>query len=209
LAPVRHATPASAAPPLSGATITIEYNARLDRAALIVEAECDEALARIQLHAPDGAKILDLNAGPGQHMLLSGVRLESDEPQLDALLGAYPEGNYQIRAQTPDGRRLLGRATLSHTLVRPPSMVFPRQGFVGVPTTGLRLTWTGNVAANGYEVALEQGDNDGLRIKLPPGSTSFLVPDGFLAAATPTQLEIAALAANGNRTVTAIEFTTQ
>jgi hypothetical protein len=202
-------TPASDFLPLTDASITIEYNATQNSSALVIEAENDDALAKFQLLAPDGSKLLNLAAAPGQRLLLSGLRLESDEPQLDELLQTFPEGEYQLRAAGAGGQWFLGRATLTHTLVRPPAVSFPRDGSIGVSTTGLTLSWTGDAVASGYEIVLEQNENDGIRIKLPPGSTSLVVPDGWLAPATPTQFEIAAVATNGNRSLTSIQFTTQ
>ena len=44
---------------------------------------------------------------------------------------------------------------------------------------------------------------------LPPGKNSLQIPDGFLARGAETKLEIAALSANGNRTVAEVSFTTR
>jgi len=207
-APVPPAAPVCVLPPLAAASLRVEYNATEGTAALVLEAESDEAVRRVRLIAPGGSSLLDLSRPPGQGLSISGLSIETDDSQLGSLFEAYPEGTYEVRALAVGGGRILGSATLSHELPQPPVIGFPGAGTVGVPTSGLLLVWTGSPAADGYEVALEQGENDGLRIRLPPGSTSFLVPDGFLAPSTPTQVEIAAISGNGNRTSTVVEFTT-
>jgi hypothetical protein len=77
-----------------------------------------------------------------------------------------------------------------------------------VPTTGLTLLWQNDPQALGYTVILEQDDNDGLSVEMPAGSSSLVVPDGFLKSGTETLFEIAAHGPNGNRTILETKFTT-
>jgi hypothetical protein len=97
----------------------------------------------------------------------------------------------------------------SHALPAPALIHYPRAGAVDVPASKLLVSWTPDRSASRYRVSLEQGENDGLTVELPAGSHSFQVPDGVLARNTETQLEIAAIGRNGNRTLVEVPFTTR
>ena len=56
---------------------------------------------------------------------------------------------------------------------------------------------------------MEQGETDGVNIQVPKGKSTLRIPPGILAPGTETQLEIAAVGANGNKTLVEIPFTTR
>jgi hypothetical protein len=189
--------------------MVITYNEAMDEAAIAVEAESEQPLDRVDVRDPHGASTVALRAAGGEGLALSGFQVETRESTAAELFATYPEGVYDMRARVVDGRSARGAAVLSHQLLRAPVMVYPLEGARNVPTEHLRVRWIANPHAVGYRLSLEQGENDGLTVVLPPGKDSFEVPDGVLAPATPTHLEVAAIAANRNRTLVEVSFTTR
>ena len=187
--------------------MTLEYTAALDEAVLIVEAETESGLGRVEVHGPGGEPLFNLRRGDAQNFALSGFVVETRETSAKSVFRAYPEGVYDIRAWTVEGQRLDGSATLSHDLLPAPIAVYPFEGAVNVSTTPL-VVWINDPEATGYRVVLEQNDNDGLMAELSAGTNSFHVPAGILAPDTKSQLEIGAIGANGNSTLVEISFFT-
>ena len=173
-----------------------------------IAAESEEELERIQVFLPDGSKFVDLDARNGGRRGLSCVELELREPDIEALLADYAEGTYDIRATTVRGYSARGNAKLSSDLPPRAHIVHPLPGEL-VQGSNLTLFWLANRHAAGYELQLEQGEEDGLRVKLPPERSSFRVPDNFLQRGKETSFEVAVIGANGNRTVTEVLFTTR
>ena len=135
--------------------------------------------------------------------------LESRETTLQPLFDIYPEGTYTLRARSMDGRPVLGRAKFSHQLPAAPQILFPQEGDADVPVTGLQVRWNADPSAARFRVVLEQGDNDGLQVELPAGTTSMVVPDGVLRSGTETLVEVGAVGANGNCTLVEVSFQTR
>jgi hypothetical protein len=194
--------------PLKEEKMILEHNVTLGEAVVRVEAESEEELDRVQILKPDGERLLVLEAPNGTVRGLSGFKLELQEASLATILATYTEGTYDIRARMAGGKVAQGRAVLSFDLPPAPRLVYPFEGAL-VPTSGLVVRWLADRSAAGYRIQLEQGETDGLAIQLPPGRNSLVIPDGFLASGVETQLEIAALGANGNRTVAEVHFTTR
>jgi hypothetical protein len=188
--------------------VFLEYTASADEIVLVVEAESEEDLDGVQVRSPRGAPILELQAESGQRMALSGFTVESRETSYASLFGLYEPGLYDIRARTVDGREALGSALLSHELLPAPAVIQPHEGSTNVPPQ-LVVKWIPDSRAAGYRVSLEQNENDGLAVSLPPGSSSFRVPPRILAPDTDTQLEIAAIGLNGNVTLVEVTFRTR
>ena len=202
--------PGSVAPfPLQEERMFIEHNVSLGEAVVRVEAESEEELDRIQVDKPDGEQLFALAAPTGKTRGLSGFEIELDEDSLASVLATYAAGDYDIHARTADGRAAEGSARLSLDLPPAPQLIYPQDGAVDVPTSGLVVRWHPDRWASGYHVQMEQGESDGLAIQVPPGRNSLRIPDGLLARGTATQLEIAAIGPGGNRTVIGVHFTTQ
>lgn len=187
--------------------IVIELTTGVDEAVVIVEAEAEVGLERVDVYEPSGAALLGLDASRTGGRALQGFVVETRESDLSTLLQQYPEGVYELRARTVDGAVLSGSARLDHALPPRPVLLYPFEGAVDVPRN-LTVLWLADPSAAGFHVVLEQGENDGLSVFLPPGTSSFTVPSGVLAPATDTLVEVAVIAANGNRTLTEVEFTT-
>lgn len=189
--------------------ITVEYTPAANEAVLIVEAESETGLGRVEVRNPGGKLIIELRAGKEQdHVGVQGFNIETRESTPAALLAKYAAGVYDMRARTVDGRMALGSAVLSHELLPEPVVIYPEAGAVDVPTN-LTAGWIPDASAAGYVVTLEQGESDGLAVMLPPGSSSFEVPAGVLAPGTPTHIEVGAIAPSGNRTLVEVSFTTR
>jgi hypothetical protein len=187
--------------------MVIEYTPGRNEAVLIMEAESEEPLDKIEIVNTKRRPILKLRGA--QSASLSGYVIETREMSVSALLQMYHPGRYDIRAITSSGRPAFGGAELSHYLLPEPQVTYPLEGDVGVPTAGLVVTWNVDPEVSAYRVILEQDENDGLIVQLPRQSGSFAVPDGVLRPGTSTQLEIAAIASNGNITVVEIVFETE
>lgn len=192
--------------PLGEGSMTIESTVG-GETVVRIEAESEEELEHVRVKKPGGESFLELSSANERG--LSGLMIELRETSLETLLASYTEGAYQIRATTLAGNLAVGSAQLSFALPAAPRVVYPPQGASGVRTSGLTVLWLADRSVAGYRVQLEQGETDGLAVNLPPGRSSFRIPDGFLARGTETQLEIAAIGHNGNRTVVETVFTTQ
>ena len=189
----------------------VEYTASANEAVVLVEAESEAVLGRVEVRGPRGNPVLALRAGRGQDRGLagfSGFLVESQESELVQLLSTWGAGDYDLLAWTVDGQEVLGRATLHHALPRAPEVVYPSEGAMGVPTDPV-VSWVPDPSAEAYVVVLEQDENDGLTVRLEGGTGSFQVPAGVLRPATETQLEVAAVDPNGNRTLVEVLFTTR
>jgi hypothetical protein len=188
-------------------SITIEWNPRHE-AVIHISVDSEDDLARVQILRPDGRRLGQFDAPDHPERGLASLDVELREPDLDSLRANYSEGLYALRAATADGRVALGSATLSFSLPPATRIAYPRPDSL-VPSSNLTIAWQPEPGVTGYELQLEQSENDGLRVRLPPARSSFQVPDGVLRPGAETSLEIASIAANGNRTVVEVIFTTQ
>ena len=187
--------------------MVIEYSPGKGEAVLIMEAESEEPLDKIEIQNPNDRPILKLRGA--QSSSWSGYVIETREMKLSSLLQMYHEGDYEIRAITASGRPAFGSAEVWHYLLAEPEITYPEEGAVGVPTKNLVVTWKPDPEASGYRVIVEQDENDGLVVQLPRQTSSFPVPDGLLAPGKETQVEVAAIGSNGNITLAEIHFETQ
>ena len=118
-----------------------------------------------------------------------------------------PEGDKDMRS-TEASYIARGQAELSFELPRAPRILFPTHG-ASVPSSDLTVAWSSEGEVEAFELQIEQADDDGLRVKLPPRQSTFQVPPGVLEPGAETALEIAAIGPNGNRTLTEVRFRTQ
>lgn len=189
--------------------MTVHYTPAVGEATIVVKAESEVPLQHVEVRNPTGGHMLRMRAQEGQGIALQGFVLETCEMQAAQLFATYPAGRYDFRGLAKGSQPAVGGAVLSHTMLPEPFVITPIEGSVNVPTRGLTVSWTPQQGASGYRVAVEQNDADGLIIDLPPSTSSFTVPDGFLQPKTPTQVEVGVVAHNGNTTLKEIYFTTQ
>lgn len=202
---------AAASPPQMHQSMYVEYFADSGLAALVVEAEADadSAVGTVGIRDPSGAPFLRVLSLPGQHLGLSGYKLESRLSTLAAVLADSAPGNYRMSVHMREGSNLQGTSGLSHILPAAPIIGYPSDGDTAVPAKELTITWALVPGAVGYRIGLEQGDTDTLLARLPASASSFRVPPGMLEPGVPTGLEVIAVGANGNRTVSERTFTTR
>jgi hypothetical protein len=189
--------------------MSLEYTSTANEVVVVMSAESEESLSSVDIFSPGGAAVLRMKASGGRKLALSGYTIESQETSFEEFFGTYPEGMYSIRALTGDGRPVRGRAALSYVLPAPAVVLHPLQGAGDLPTSGLVIRWKSDSQATGYYVSLEQNENDGLTVKLPPGTEHFSVPDGILLPHTKTQVEVGVIGENGNRTLVEISCSTR
>ena len=196
-------------PALVEERVLIKYVPALDEASVLVDAESDVALDRVEVRDPSGRVVFRIGAPGGPDFALSDFVIESQETTLEQIRKSYPAGVYHIRARRIDGRASTGAAALGHEVLDEPEVIYPTQGAGDVPVKNMTVHWNNDPKAELYKLMIEQEDNDGLDITLPSNTSSFTVPDGVLAPRTETQVEIIAIHANGNQTSVEIEFTTE
>lgn len=82
-------------------------------------------------------------------------------------------------------------------------------GDSNVDPDNLVITWNAIGGLDGYEVIVANEDK-GVEVfaELGPGATSFTVPTEFTEGGADYKAEILAVAMNGNKTITEIEFST-
>jgi hypothetical protein len=212
------ATAAGTPIPLDDATMIIEVNSTDGDAGLQVFLD-GEPWRSIEVRSPDGRKILALNAkGQLRGHGLTELFSESNEPsfedmRLEEFLALFQEGEYLFSGTTVEGDRLTGTATLSHDIPAGPVIVSPEDGAVVSPDA-LVVEWEpvtepAGIDIAGYQVVVER--EDPLRVfqvTLPSTATSVTVPSEFLEAATDYKVEVLAIEANGNQTITENAFLT-
>ncbi len=173
----------------------------------------------MSIFGPDGRRILAIKArgrlkGHGLTELFS----ESSEPPFDELplrefKRLFPEGRYRFGGETIRGRRLVGRATLTHDIPRGPKIVSPADG-ASVPQGDVLADWNpvtkpAGIRIIGYRAIVS--DETGprgltLEMELRRSQTSMTIPSEFLLAGKEYKLEVQAIERSGNQTITEITF---
>lgn len=222
---------------LDSARLYIEYNAT--DGDLGVHGGFDSSgWSELCVFAPDGTQILGVKpeAQLGE-LTVGGFFFESREPELtefdfDRLAAEFPEGEYQVRALSFDGRMLTGAATFTHIAPAAPVITTPlladseeEAGEARAPTTGLLVSWDHVTTAvdgvpisiTGYEIIITQvefEDPHGFStpifdVHVPPDRNSLSVPAEFLEQDTVYELELLALEESGNQTISVGFFRTE
>jgi len=190
----------------------------------------DHGWSEICVYDPNGTQVLAVKPQAQlKDLTMAGIFFESREPpgaefSLEDLKARFPEGQYHVRAISFDGTRLTGSATFTHDVPAPPTVTSPREGAV-VSTTGLLIEWQDvteavdgrPVTITGYEVIVtnvEHTDPHGFSqpifdVHLPADRNNLAVPVEFLEPGTEYELEVLALEASGNQTITVSSFTTE
>lgn len=186
----------------------LEYNVADGEAALVVSAESEMGLERVEVRDADGHAVLRLRGFDGGNLGVYGFDVQKGESSVQELVDEFPEGTYHLWARTVDGQIATGSTTLSHALLAAPSVIYPLQNANNIPTTFVSVSWLQQSGAAGYRFTLEQGETDLMTVQLGAGESSFRIPDGLLAPATRYWVEIAAIAPSGNMTTVKVPFMT-
>ena len=201
---------------LAEATMIVEVNATDGDAGLQVFLD-GEPWRSMRVFAPDGRRIVAVNTRSRlRNYGLTELFSESSEPPFDRFplrrfKRLFPEGRYRFAGRTIEGRRLVGSARLSHDIPDGPEITSPAEG-TSVPRDNLVASWKpvpegGGIDITGYRAIVER--EDPLRVfsaDLPASATSVTVPREYLQPGTDYKIEVQAIEASGNQTLTELEF---
>jgi Fibronectin type III domain len=201
---------------LADATMIVEVNATDGDAGLQVFLD-GEPWRSMRITSPDGRTILAVKAtGRLRNFGLTELFSESSEPPFDEFplrrfRALFPEGRYSFVGTTVEGERLVGRARLTHDIPHGPEIVSPADGAAVAPENVVAswkpVTTPAGIRIAGYRAIVTR--EDPLRVfsvDLPASVHSVTVPPQFLEAGTEYKLEVQAIEANGNQTLTEIMF---
>ncbi len=210
--PGRADAQASAAKAFPTATVHLERNATDNDFEVVFEVKgADAGLAELTVVAPDRRTVVAFKAPDASTLGIRSFRFESPEPSdLKALRAAYPEGVYEFSGRTSKGTQFTGTSTLTHRLAGSATLVKPGQATATVAVKGLKLAWKPVEGVASYSVGIKHEEsNVNLTALLPASSTSFAVPDGFLAPGKKYTLAVGAVTREGNITFVETTFTTE
>ncbi len=183
---------------------------------------------RLEVFDPDGQKIFDASA-EGSVLMQGGTEffLESAEPSfeeqsLDDLFLRFPEGMYRFVGITLDGQTLNGKATLKHNIPDGPVIDSPAEGAVLDSTLPVLIGWESvtapfpdtdlGVTVVAYQVIVERVKPQPLRVfsvVLSGTATQVTVSPEFIQANAEYNVEVLAIEASGNQTISEHMFKTQ
>jgi hypothetical protein len=201
---------------LEEATMIFEINAT-DRDAGIQVFLDGEPWSEMAVRAPDGRKILDVDAaGKLNRFGLTELFSESHEPEFSELplrkvKKRFPEGRYRFTGTTVEGRRMVGKARLSHDTPEGPEITAPAEGAT-VPEGNAVASWSpgsqpAGVEIVGYRAIVER--EKPLRVfnaDLPASVTSVTIPAEFLEPGNEYKFELQAIEKSGNQTISELTF---
>ncbi len=170
----------------------------------------DHPIDSLVILAPGGRVVATVRSW--DDLGLAEVELESAEPSETEVQAAYPEGRYRLLGRSVDGSSLHGRAVISHDVVGAPDFFnFSPCGDEVDARSSVTIAWNSVPGAEGgYEIIIEQDDTGAnLRISQGADRTSFVIPEGFLAAGLEYEIEMKSVTALGNKTSASCEFSTQ
>lgn len=221
---------------IATAKLIIEYNFT-DQDLGVHGAFDDDGWKALCVFDPTGRAVLVVGPRGQLHDLtMAGIFFESREPPSSEfsfadLRAAFPEGEYPVRGETFDGKTLVGSATFTHDVPKPPKITSPEiadepKGTTKNPVSreGLVIGWDrvrktvdgAPVDITGYEVIVTkevEDDPNGFSrptydVHVPPNITTLPVPKRFLEPGTVYELEVLALEVSGNQTISVGFFKT-
>jgi hypothetical protein len=201
---------------LEEATMIVEVNATDGDAGLQVFLD-GEPWRRMTITAPGGREIVAVKTKSRlRDYGLTELFSESSEPTfkefpLKQFKKLFPEGRYRFAGTTIEGKRLVGKARLSHDIPKGPTITSPAEGST-VPPESVVASWNpppepSGINIVGYRAIVER--EDPLRVfsvDLPASVTSVTVPQEYLQPGTKYKLEVQAIEASGNQTLTEVDF---
>ena len=221
---------------IASAKLIIEYNAT-DEDIGVHGGFDDHGWKRLCVFDPTGRLVLEVGPRGQLHDLtMAGIFFESREPPASEfsfadLEAAFPEGEYTVRGENFDGTVLVGSATFTHDVPAAPEITSPElaeepEGTDPNPVSlaDLVIQWDqvtqtvggGSVDITGYEVIITkdvEDDPNGFSrptydVHLPATADHLAVPLEFLEHDTVYELEVLALEASGNQTISVGFFKT-
>jgi hypothetical protein len=187
----------------------VEYNATDGDAGVQVSFD-GPGWTRVRVVGPTGRTIVETTDPLGVSVLdLTELVPEGEEPTLAQLLQMFPPGEYSFRGTGVGGTRLESAGTLSYEIPDPAVIV-------AVDPSVPVITWTWRPGPRspirelaGFQVILESAREVAVTFDLTPSTRSLVVPAEFLEPGVAYRVDLLAIAANGNRTVTETAFVTR
>jgi hypothetical protein len=194
--------------PFEAATIYVEQNATdRDTEVVIAGTAGDEGLALLRITSPDGRLIARLRSPDPTTLGMREFHFESPEPPGEAVLAAYPEGEYLLWGESVTGKRFRTVLRLSHQL--PPAVtILEPADEAEVPVGAVTVRWSAATGIRGFILEIENESADperALVIDLPRGATSFRIPSAFIRPGGEYQVGVHTVKSNGN--IVAVEST--
>jgi Fibronectin type III domain len=214
------ATEQAPAIPFADARMIIEVNGTDGDAGFQVFLD-GEPWNSITIFTPDGQRLVDVRGRSELNDFgLTELFAESNEPPFDELpleefLALFPEGEYRFEGTTVEGIPMTGSATFTHNIPRGPEVLPPDVDARQVNADDVVIEWVPadqppGVEVVGYQVIVER--EDPLRVfqvDLPATARSVDVPDQFIERDTEYVVEVLAIEAGGNQTITELTFHTR
>jgi hypothetical protein len=208
---------AAATVPLKDATLIVEINAT-DGDAGIQPFFDGDPWQRAVVHWPDGRVLFEVQTQDELRTYgLTELFSESSEPpfgefSLDQFKELFPEGAYRFEVTAVDGTLMVAEVTLSHDFPAGPVITSPKED-TQVRRNEVVVRWEpvtepAGIEISGYQVLAVQ-EEPVLRTfsaDLPPGATRLAIPAGFLQRGVEYKVEVLAVAASGNKTLSELSF---
>lgn len=190
--------------PFQSVSLTLEEHPQHgDGMAIITVETYGEGLARLDVYAPGGRRVLAYESKNKRNLGGRVLRLETPEPIFGDLLVSYPEGLYKFVGMTYDGIEVEGYWPLKHLCLPAPRLVTPPFERNILPIPGRLIAWDPVDGAVGYEVRVFEPKNQAeLRVKLQKHQTSFTIPAGWLIPNFEYSLQVGVYSETGNLTFT-------
>lgn len=206
----------AASVPFKEARLIVETNATDGDAGLQLFLD-HEPWRSIALFRPDGSKILEVTT---QSVLkdygLTELFSESSEPAFEKFPLAefkklFPEGKYRLTGTTIEGQTMESVLTLTHDFPTGPKILEPREDST-VRSSDLVVRWESvaepkGIEIIGYQVLVTR--EEPLRVfsaDLPTTATEIRVPAEFLEPGVEYKVEVLAIEANRNQTLSELSF---
>ncbi len=171
---------------------------------------------------PNGKKVLDINGSSSLRLQgFTELFFESSEPPLGEVslakfLARFPQGMYEIEGVTIKGNKIEGKALFTHFIPAAPVITLPLADSLQDPADTV-VSWEavpnppGSVI-DAYQVIVTQvldvRPKRTFSVHVPASVTSVIVPAGFMRPNADYDLEVLAIEAGGNQTITTGNFST-
>ena len=188
-----------------------------------------EPWKNLEIESPDERVLLGISTRSKlRRQGLTELRFESAEPPFDELdpsvfFSRFPEGIYEVDADTLDGGELESEVLITHVLPAAPEnlrvsgVVVPAdcdEDPIPVIAGAILISWDpvtsshpdlgspGPIAISRYEVSVEREESTALKLTadLEPGQTFFSVPSDLIASGDEIKFQVLATDAGGNET---------
>jgi hypothetical protein len=206
--------------PFKDARLIVETNATDGDAGLQVFLD-HEPWRSVAIYRPDGEKLLDVTTrGVLTDYGLTELFSESSEPPftefpLAQFTELFPEGDYRYEGCTVDGRTMRSVVPLNHAFPAGPEILSPEEDST-VSAGEVVIRWAQAADQPGvdivrYQVVLTDEEQAPPRVfsaDLPGTASELTVPAGFVTPGVEYKVEVLAVEAGGNQTLTELAFTT-